>query len=168
MPQPFTRPTYGTTFISTSTIQKSRICGNSITISALSVRDFVTRKMVFTVLHYLLRIFGRPFVKRFALCYQTVVLSCLSVTLVYCRQTVGWIKLKPGLEVDLGPGDIVLDGIQLPIKRCTAPPLFGPCLLWPNGRPSQLLLCTCVGFSSRCLAQREIIYSLVVLIARRT
>jgi len=24
-----------------------------------------------------------------------------------------------------------------------APPIFGPCLLWPNGRPSQLLLCTC-------------------------
>jgi len=23
------------------------------------------------------------------------------------------------------------------------PPLFGPCLLWPNGRPSQLLLSTC-------------------------
>ena len=37
-------------------------------------------------------IFGRPFVKRFALCYQTVIsLSCLSVTLVYCGQTVGWI-----------------------------------------------------------------------------
>ena len=25
----------------------------------------------------------------------------------------------------------------------TAPPLFGPRLLWPNGRPSQLLLSTC-------------------------
>jgi len=23
------------------------------------------------------------------------------------------------------------------------PPIFGPCLLWPNGRPSQLLLSTC-------------------------
>jgi len=33
--------------------------------------------------------FGRPFVKRFALCHQTVVcLSCLSVTLVYWGQTV--------------------------------------------------------------------------------
>ena len=27
--------------------------------------------------------FGRPFVKRLAICYRTVVLSCLSVTLVY-------------------------------------------------------------------------------------
>jgi len=37
-------------------------------------------------------------------------LSCLSVTLVYCGQTVGWIKLKLGLQVGLGPSHIVLDG----------------------------------------------------------
>ena len=44
-------------------------------------------------------IYGRPFVKRFALCYQTVVcLSCLSVTLVYRGQTVGWIKMKLGMQ----------------------------------------------------------------------
>jgi len=46
--------------------------------------------------------FGRPFVKRFALCYRTVVcLSVLSVTLVCCGQTVGWIKMKVkfGMEV---------------------------------------------------------------------
>ena len=30
-------------------------------------------------------------------------------------------------------------GTQLPLKRGTAPPLFGPCLLWPNGCPPQLL-----------------------------
>jgi len=36
-------------------------------------------------------------------------LSCavLSVTLVYCGQTVGWIQIKLGMEVGLGPGDIV-------------------------------------------------------------
>jgi len=39
-------------------------------------------------------------------------LSChvLSVTLVYCGQTVGWIKMKLGMEVGLGPDHIVLDG----------------------------------------------------------
>jgi len=51
---------------------------------------------------------GQPFVKRFALCYRTVVLSCLScpvclswfsVTLVYCGQTVGPMKL--GMWIDL-------------------------------------------------------------------
>jgi len=37
------------------------------------------------------------------------VLSCLSVTLVYCGQTVRWIKIKPGLQVGLSPGHIVLE-----------------------------------------------------------
>ena len=46
-------------------------------------------------------VFGRPFVKRFALCYQSV---CLSVTLIYCGQTVGRIKMKLGMQVGLGPG----------------------------------------------------------------
>ena len=53
--------------------------------------------------------------KRFALCYQTVVcLSVLSVTLVYCGQTVGRIKMKLGKQVGLGSGHIVLDGDPAP------------------------------------------------------
>ena len=32
------------------------------------------------------------------------VLSVLSITLVYFGQTVGWIKMKLGVEVGLGPG----------------------------------------------------------------
>ena len=51
-------------------------------------------------------------VKQFALCYRSVV--CLSVTLVYCRQTVGWIKIKLGTEVGLGPGDTVTWGPSSP------------------------------------------------------
>jgi len=38
-----------------------------------------------------------------------VSLSCLSVldvTLVYCGETVGWIKMKLGTEVGLGPDHI--------------------------------------------------------------
>jgi len=68
-------------------------------------------------------ILGRPFVKRFALCYRTVVcLSvCLSVTLVYCGQTVGWIKMKLGVEVGLGPGHIVLDGNPAPHPQRGSP-----------------------------------------------
>jgi len=30
-----------------------------------------------------------------------------------------------------------------PPKGAQQPPLFDQCLLWPNGRPSQLLLSTC-------------------------
>jgi len=43
------------------------------------------------------------------------VLSCLSVTFVYCGQTVGWIKMPLGTELGLGPaGDIALDGDPAP------------------------------------------------------
>jgi len=34
--------------------------------------------------------------------------------LVYCGQTVGWIKMKLGIQVGLGPGHIVLDGDPAP------------------------------------------------------
>ena len=37
-------------------------------------------------------------------------LSVQSVTLVYCGQTVGWIKMKLGTEIGLGPGHIIKDG----------------------------------------------------------
>jgi len=50
---------------------------------------------------------------------------CLSVTLVSCGQTVGWIKMKLGLEVDLGPGHIVLDRDHDPPKKGTVAPIFG-------------------------------------------
>ena len=146
------------------------------------------------------RMSGRPFVKRFALCYRSVVcpvcLSVLSVTLVHCGQTVGrikmkldtqvgldyghivldgdwgpsstpqrgtapqfsthiccgqtagWIKMPLGTKVGLGPGHIVLHGDPaLPLKR-HSPPIFGPCLLWPNNRPSQLLLSSCQDFGT--------------------
>ena len=35
---------------------------------------------------------------------------CVSVTLAYCGETVGRIKMKLGMQVGLGPGHIVLDG----------------------------------------------------------
>jgi len=43
--------------------------------------------------------------------------------------------MKLDKEVGVGPGQIVLDGNPAPPpKRGTAPPpIFGPCLLWPNG-----------------------------------
>jgi len=47
---------------------------------------------------------------------------CLSVTLVYCGQTVGWIKMPFGTEVGIGPGDIVLDGDPSSPKERTQQP----------------------------------------------
>jgi len=52
---------------------------------------------------------------------------------VYYGQTAGWMKLVLGMEVGLGPCDIVLDGDPAPSpKRGRSPsPIFGPFLLWP-------------------------------------
>jgi len=47
----------------------------------------------------------------------------------------GWIQMPLGTDFSLGPGDIVLDGdpeTQMPPKRGTHP-IFGSCILWPNG-----------------------------------
>ena len=41
-----------------------------------------------------------------------------------------------GMRVGLGPGHIVLHGDPAPPppkKGAQQPPIFGPCLLWPNG-----------------------------------
>jgi len=73
-------------------------------------------------------LFERPYVKRFALCYLTVVcLCCLSVKLVYCDQTVGWIRMPLSMEVGLGAGNNVLDGSSSPERGTAAPAFFGPC-----------------------------------------
>ena len=40
-------------------------------------------------------------------------------------------------------GCIVLHGNPTPPPKRGTPPIFGASLLWPNGRPSQLLLSTC-------------------------
>jgi len=39
--------------------------------------------------------------------YRSFVCPVLSVTLAYCGQTVGWIKMKLGMEIRLDPGHIV-------------------------------------------------------------
>jgi len=62
----------------------------------------------------------RPYVKRFALCYRTVV--CLSIlSCLYCGKTVGLIKMKLGTQVGLCPGHIVLDedsaSVRLSVTR---------------------------------------------------
>jgi len=60
---------------------------------------------------------------------------CLDVTLVYCGQTVGWIKMKLGMETGLVPCYIVLDGDPAP-----AP---------PKGHSLQSSAQTCCGQTAR-------------------
>ena len=44
---------------------------------------------------------------------------------VYCGQTAGWIKMPVDTEVNLGPSDVVLDGVAAaPSKKDTAPARF--------------------------------------------
>jgi len=54
---------------------------------------------------------------------------------VRCGQTTGWTKMALGMEVGLGPGDCVQWGPSYPQNRGHTHhhPVFGPCLLWPNG-----------------------------------
>jgi len=88
-------------------------------------------------------IFGRPFVKRFALCYRSVVclpvclsvLSCpvcLSVTLVYCGQTVWRIKMKLDMQVGLVTGHIVFDGYPAALQQldCIACTMHQCAVFW--------------------------------------
>ena len=100
-------------------------------------------------------LFGRPFLKQFALCYRSVVcLSCLSVTLVHCGQTVGWIKTKLGTQVRRPRPwpHCVRWGHTSPPPKGHSPPIFGPYLLrqngcmdqdatWYGGRPRPRRLC---------------------------
>jgi len=52
---------------------------------------------------------------------------CLSVMFLYCGQTVGWTKMKLGMEVGLSSGHIVLDGDPAPPlpKKGARRPIFG-------------------------------------------
>ena len=74
-------------------------------------------------------------------------------------QTTGWIKMPVGTEVGLGPGPCYM-GTYLPPKWAHKPPMFGPSLLWPNGRPSQLPLNTCTNGCPKTAEQIEMVFGL--------
>ena len=54
---------------------------------------------------------------------------------VYCGQTAAIINMVHGMEVDLSPGDFVLDGDPAPSPKrgCSPSKIFGQFLLWLNG-----------------------------------
>jgi len=86
-------------------------------------------------------IFGRQFVKRFSLCYHTVVclsVSCLSVTLVYCGQTVGRIKMKLVMQVL---------GRPRPWPHCVR---WGPSYPSPKGEQPPMSIVATVGHVRYC------------------
>jgi len=73
-------------------------------------------------------------------------------THVCCGQTAGtagWIKVPLGTKVGLGPGNTVLDADPAPpLPKGTAPPIFGPCLLWAKAGWIKMLLGTKVGLGT--------------------
>jgi len=116
---------------------------------------------------------GDQFVKRFALCYRSVVCPVLSICNVDALWPNGWMdqnetwhagRHRPRHIVLDGPGSPsrkghspfpefsvlnccdqrVLDGVPALRERgTTAPALFGPCLLWPRSPISAILLSCC-------------------------
>jgi len=100
-----------------------RTCGGDIAVfpTVEKVRRYSLTKLCTMVRRY--RFFGRRIVKRFALCYRNVVLSCLSVCDVgVLWPKVGRIKMKFGTHVGLGPGHIVLDGNPVLLSKKVAQP----------------------------------------------
>ena len=78
---------------------------------------------------------------------------------VYCGQTAGWMKTLLATEVDLGPGHIVLDGVSALRERGTAaPPNFSAHVYYSHGRPSQLLLSSCISSSAFSLTLAAVVY----------
>jgi len=64
------------------------------------------------------------------------VLSVCNVDVLWPGQTIGWIKMKLGMQLGLSSGHIVLDGDAV-LPKGAQLPIFGPYLLWPNGRMNQ-------------------------------
>jgi len=81
------------------------------------------------------RVFGRPFVKRFALWYRTAVLSVCDVGVLWPNSSmdqdetcmeVALVRPRPHC-VRWRPSS------ELPLPKRGTHPIFGPCLLWSNG-----------------------------------
>jgi len=73
---------------------------------------------------------------------------------LFCGQTTVGLRCDLVRGVGLGPGHIVLDGDPSPTRKGAQQPLiFGSCLLWSNGRPSQRLLSSCLTNSAESVLQ---------------
>jgi len=79
---------------------------------------------------------------------------------VYCGQTAGWMKTPLGTEVDHVQGHIVLDGV--PAQQS---PSFRPVSICGHGRPSQLLLSSCLSLvRTVALAVIRLNYFILILV----
>jgi len=85
-------------------------------------------------------IFERPFVKRFDLCYRTVVLSVCLVSNVGVLWPNGWVDQNAtwyGGRPRPRPDSVRWDPASSRGPQHPLPKIFGPCLLWSNSRLDQ-------------------------------
>jgi len=73
---------------------------------------------------------------------------------VYCGQTAGWVETPVGTEVDLGPGHFVLDVDPGPPRKGHSSPRPFSVHVCGHGRPSQLLLSSCIALFMKHLASK--------------
>ena len=78
-------------------------------------------------------IFGRPFLKRFTLCYRSIVCPVCNVGALWPN---GWMDQDAGRP--RAPDTLCQMENQLPLPKGAQPPIFGPYLLWPNGCMCQM------------------------------
>jgi len=78
-------------------------------------------------------IFGRPFVKASPPLKGHSTPNFRPMSVVAKRVDGLRCHLVLAMEVGLGRGDVVLDGVSAPPNKGTQPPVFDQCLLWPNG-----------------------------------
>jgi len=109
-------------------------------------------------LYHLFKDFWRPFVKWFALCYRTIVLSVCRVFQSVCNVGVlwpnGWMdqdKSQHGGRPRPRPQCVRWHPSSPPKKGTATPPIFGPYLLWPNSWMDQDATC----YGGRPLSRRH-------------
>jgi len=78
------------------------------------------------------KVFGRPFVKRFALCYDLSVCPVCDVGVLWPNRRMDQDETSYGGRPRLWPR-YVRCRPSYPCPQRAQPPIFGPCLLWPNG-----------------------------------
>jgi len=99
---------------------------------------------------------------RHGLCYRTIVLC--PVTLVYCGQMVGWIRISLGREVGLDPSNTELDGDPAALmERGNALPHFSAHVYRTEDagpyKPRTSRTGQCMNRASAILATSALVYS---------
>ena len=81
---------------------------------------------------------------------------------ICCGQMAGRIKMQLGRGISIRPSDIVLDGDPAPLKGAQPLPIFGSCLLWPNGWMDQDATWYAGRPQPRVVSERELTFTFAI------